>query len=113
MDLSTRNTEISPRALKKRLDAGENIAILDIREPHERQICKLSDTIHIPMADLPTRIGELNSWKDKELVVYCRSGGRSAHSANFLRTQGFQCVLNLEGGVLAWSDEVDPSMPKY
>jgi rhodanese-related sulfurtransferase len=107
---------ITPKALKQRLNAGEKITLLDVREPHELEICTLSDQsnfVHIPMGELSNRLNELNSLKDKELVVYCRSGGRSARCTNFLRQQGFGKAMNLTGGVLAWSDEVDSNLTKY
>jgi adenylyltransferase/sulfurtransferase len=65
------------------------------------------------MQQLPQRFQELDAYRDKDLVIYCRSGGRSANVCNFLRAQGFQSVINLSGGILAWSDEVDPSLQKY
>jgi adenylyltransferase/sulfurtransferase len=113
MDLETQATEITPKELKKRLDAGQEIAILDVREPHELLICKLEKIVHIPMGQLPVRVNELDHLKNKQVVVHCRSGGRSARCADFLRTQGFTNVLNLDGGILGWSDEVDPNIQKY
>jgi adenylyltransferase/sulfurtransferase len=105
--------EIGPADLKKRLDGGEQIALLDVREPHELAICKLSFTSHIPLGLLPQRLSELNELKGKEVVVYCRSGGRSQRAAQFLAAQGFKSVYNLAGGILAWSEQVDPSLPTY
>ncbi len=105
--------EIGPGDLKQRLEAGEEIAILDVREPHELAICKLDNTFHVPLASLPERLAELASYKDRDLVVYCRSGGRSARAAAFLVQQGFRFVYNLRGGILAWSDEVDPTIARY
>ena len=103
-------TEISARDLKARLDRGEEIFILDVREPHEYQICNLNGKL-IPLGDLPRRMNELDS--STEMVVHCRSGKRSADAIHFLQKAGFKKLLNLKGGVLAWSDEVDPTMPKY
>jgi rhodanese-related sulfurtransferase len=85
--------------------------LLDVREPSEREICKLTDDKNIPLKDLPNRFSELN--KDQEIVIYCRSGGRSQQACMFLEQNGFTHVTNLTGGVLAWSDYVDPSFPKY
>jgi sulfur-carrier protein adenylyltransferase/sulfurtransferase len=113
MDSRMTKTEITPKELKKRLDTGEDIVILDVREPQELKICRLNNTFHVPMGDLQNRVSELNDHKAKEIVVYCRSGGRSGHCANYLRSQGFTHVLNLEGGILAWSDEIDPTLQKY
>jgi len=102
--------EIQPEELKQRLDAGEDIFILDVREPHEYQICNLNGYL-IPLGDLPKRVHELDS--SREIVAHCRSGARSGKAVEFLRQAGFRKVKNLAGGVLAWSDRVDPKMPKY
>jgi molybdopterin/thiamine biosynthesis adenylyltransferase/rhodanese-related sulfurtransferase len=102
--------EITPRELKARLDRGDDLFILDVREPHEYQICNLGGHL-IPLGDLPQRVSELDS--SREIVAHCRSGKRSAEASEFLRQAGFRKVLNLKGGILAWSDEVDPTVPKY
>jgi adenylyltransferase/sulfurtransferase len=102
--------EITPRELKTRLDGGDDLFILDVREPHEFQICNLKGHL-IPLGELPRRVHELDS--SREIVAHCRSGKRSAEAVDFLRKAGFRKVLNLKGGILAWSDEVDPSVPKY
>jgi sulfur-carrier protein adenylyltransferase/sulfurtransferase len=102
--------EITPRELKARLDRGDDVFILDVREPHEYAICNLGGYL-IPLGDIPRRASELDS--SREIVAHCRSGKRSAEAAEFLRKAGFGKVLNLKGGILAWSDEVDPSVPKY
>jgi len=108
--VTTKVPEIQPEELKQRLDAGEDIFILDVREPHEFQICNLNGYL-IPLGDLPKRVHELDS--SREIVAHCRSGMRSAKAVDFLRQAGFRKVKNLAGGVLAWSDRVDPKMPKY
>ena len=102
--------EMTPRELKTRLDRGDDLYILDVREPHEYQICNLHGNL-IPLGQLPNRVNELDS--SREIVAHCRSGKRSADAVEFLRKAGFQKVWNLKGGILAWSDEVDPSVPKY
>ena len=102
--------EISPRELKARLDRGENVFILDVREPHEYQICNLGGYL-IPLGEIPKRVNELDS--SREIVAHCRSGKRSAEAVEFLRKAGFRKIWNLKGGILAWSDEVDPAVPKY
>ena len=102
--------EMTPRELKTRLDRGDDLYILDVREPHEYQICNLRGNL-IPLGQLPNRVNELDS--SREIVAHCRSGKRSADAVEFLRKAGFQKVWNLKGGILAWSDEVDPSVPKY
>jgi sulfur-carrier protein adenylyltransferase/sulfurtransferase len=108
--VTTKVPEMQPEELKQRLDAGEDIFILDVREPHEYQICNLNGYL-IPLGDLPKRVHELDS--SREIVAHCRSGVRSAKAVDFLRQTGFRKVKNLAGGVLAWSDRVDPKMPKY
>jgi sulfur-carrier protein adenylyltransferase/sulfurtransferase len=102
--------EISATELKARQDRGDKLFILDVREPHEYQICNLNGKL-IPLGELPRRVNELDS--SVEMVVHCRSGKRSADAIHFLQTAGFKKLLNLKGGVLAWADEVDPRMPKY
>jgi adenylyltransferase/sulfurtransferase len=102
--------EISPKELKARLDHGDDLFILDVREPHEFQICNLKGHL-IPLGELPRRVHELDS--SREIVAHCRSGKRSAEAVDFLRKAGFKKILNLTGGILAWSDQVDPSVPKY
>jgi sulfur-carrier protein adenylyltransferase/sulfurtransferase len=102
--------EITATELKARQDRGEKVFILDVREPHEYQICNLNGKL-IPLGDLQRRVNELDS--SVEMVVHCRSGKRSADAIHFLQTAGFKKLWNLKGGVLAWADEVDPRMPKY
>src|SRR5437764_5136325 len=103
-------SEMQVEELKQRLDRGEDIFVLDVREPHEYQICNLGGHL-IPLGDLPNRVSELDT--SKEIVAHCRSGVRSAKAVNFLRQAGFTKVHNLAGGILAWADRVDPTMPKY
>ena len=102
--------EITPRQLKTRLDRGDDLYILDVREPHEFQICNLNGHL-IPLGDLPRRVNELDT--AREIVAHCRSGKRSADAVAFLQQAGFKKIWNLTGGILAWSDEVDPRVPKY
>ena len=102
--------EIMPRELKTRLDRGDDLYILDVREPHEFQICNLNGHL-IPLGDLPRRVNELDT--AREIVAHCRSGKRSADAVAFLQQAGFKKIWNLKGGILAWSDEVDPRVPKY
>jgi adenylyltransferase/sulfurtransferase len=103
-------SELQVEELKQRLDRGDDLFILDVREPHEYQICNIGGHL-IPLGDLPRRVNELDT--SKEIVAHCRSGVRSAKAVNFLRQSGFKKVHNLAGGILAWADRVDPSMPKY
>jgi sulfur-carrier protein adenylyltransferase/sulfurtransferase len=104
-------TEITPIELKQRLDRGEQLRIIDVREPHEYQINRIAGSTLIPLGDVPKRVNELDP--DAELIMQCKSGARSGKAADFLRSQGFKHVLNLKGGILAWIDQVDPSQPKY
>jgi sulfur-carrier protein adenylyltransferase/sulfurtransferase len=102
--------EMQVEELKRRLDAGENLFVLDVREPHEYQICNIGGHL-IPLGDLPQRMNELDS--SREIVAHCRSGVRSAKAVGFLQQAGFKKVHNLAGGILAWADRVDPKVPKY
>ncbi|MDP2735167.1 MAG: rhodanese-like domain-containing protein, partial [bacterium] len=103
--------EIEPVALKKKMDHGDRFFLLDVREPHEVQICEIPGSRLIPLGQLPARVHELNS--ADEIIAYCRSGQRSGKAVDFLKRAGFRKVKNLRGGILAWSDQVDPSVPKY
>jgi len=103
-------TDISVEELKKRLDRGDDIFVLDVREPHEYQICNLGGYL-IPLNDLPKRVSELDS--SREIVVHCKMGGRSAKAADFLRQSGFTKVHNLTGGINAWAERIDPKIPRY
>jgi adenylyltransferase/sulfurtransferase len=103
--------EISPRELKARLDKGDDLIVLDVREPQEYQINRIPGSVLIPLGELPTRFGELDA--DREIIAQCKSGVRSAKAAGFLKSVGFNRVKNLHGGILEWIDTVDPSQPKY
>jgi sulfur-carrier protein adenylyltransferase/sulfurtransferase len=102
--------EMQVEELKRRLDRGDNIFVLDVREPHEYQICNLGGHL-LPLNDLPARVNELDP--QREIVVHCKLGGRSAKAVEFLQQAGFKNVSSLAGGITAWSDKVDPSIPKY
>jgi adenylyltransferase/sulfurtransferase len=103
--------EIDPVQVKGKLDRGDHFLVLDVREPHEYQICRIPGANLIPLGELPKRVHELDS--SEEIVAYCRSGVRSGKAVDFLRQAGFRKVKNMVGGILAWSDKVDPSVPKY
>jgi adenylyltransferase/sulfurtransferase len=107
---TTNIPEITPRELKSRLDRGEDLFILDVRETHEYQICNLRGHL-IPLGELSRRVHELD--RSREIVAHCRSGKRSADAVEFLRKAGFRKIWNLKGGILAWSDDVDSTVPKY
>ncbi len=106
----TNMPEMTPEELKRRLDAGDDLLVLDVREPHEYQICNLGGHL-IPLNDLPKRVSELDA--TREIVVHCKLGGRSAKAVDFLRQSGFGKVHNLTGGINAWAERVDPKMAKY
>lgn len=111
------NTDISavgrigPIDLKRRIDGGDELVLLDVRTEPERLIAKIEGSLPIPLAELPRRIDELD--EEKEIVCICRTGVRSLRAAFFLACAGFRRTANLEGGVHGWSDDVDRSMPKY
>ena len=103
--------EITPVGLKARIDAGDDVVVLDVREPHEFEIASIPGTTLIPLGTLPQHVHELDSTAD--IVVHCKSGFRSGKAQRLLKEMGFSRVTNLTGGILRWSDEVDPSVPKY
>jgi molybdopterin/thiamine biosynthesis adenylyltransferase/rhodanese-related sulfurtransferase len=107
----TNETEIDPVEVKAKLDRGEKFQFIDVREPHEYQICNIPGAKLIPLGDLPKRVNELDS--AVELIAHCKSGVRSGKACDFLRQAGFRKVKNMRGGILAWSDKVDPRVPKY
>jgi molybdopterin/thiamine biosynthesis adenylyltransferase/rhodanese-related sulfurtransferase len=102
--------DMTPEELKQRLDAGDDLFVLDVRDPHEYQICNLGGHL-IPLKELPQRVGELDA--SREIVVHCKMGGRSAKAVDYLKQQGFTNVHNLVGGINAWAERVDPKVPKY
>jgi sulfur-carrier protein adenylyltransferase/sulfurtransferase len=109
---STNNaTETDVIELKRKIDAKEDFFLLDVREPNEFQIGRIPGSTLIPLGEVPQRVSEIP--RDKEIVVHCKMGGRSAKAAAFLRQQGYKDVKNLKGGILDWSDKIDPSVPKY
>jgi rhodanese-related sulfurtransferase len=102
--------QMSVQELKHRLDAGEDLMVLDVREPYEYQIANINGTL-IPLNQVPQRLAEID--RNREIVVQCRSGARSQRVAEFLVNQGYPNVKNLAGGILAWADQIDPSVAKY
>jgi rhodanese-related sulfurtransferase len=103
---------MSPAEFLERRAGGADLTLLDVREDWETQFAAVpSETVHIPMAQVPDRLDELDSKRD--IVVICRSGGRSMQIAQFLEGQGFKSVYNLAGGILAWSRDIDPRIPPY
>ena len=103
--------EITPMQLKEMMDDERDFRLVDVREPHEFDICRIPGSVLIPLGDVPARMNELDS--AQEIVVHCRSGMRSARAVELLQKAGFRRIHNLKGGILAWSDQVDPTVPKY
>ena len=103
--------EIEPAEVKAKADQGDSFVLLDVRESHEYLICNIPFAKLIPLGDLPKRVNELDT--AVEIVAHCKSGVRSAKACDFLRQAGFRKVRNMKGGILAWSDKVDSSVPKY
>ena len=107
---SEQTDEISPLILKKRLESGEPLVLLDVREPYEFQIVHL-DAQLIPLRELANRVKELDA--SKETVVYCHTGMRSLRAVEYLKSSGFKNVKNLTGGIEEWARTVDPTMTRY
>ncbi|HYP15000.1 MAG TPA: molybdopterin-synthase adenylyltransferase MoeB [Bryobacteraceae bacterium] len=103
-------SDIEPTEVKEKQDRGDKFTLIDVREPHEYQICSIPGAKLIPLGELPKRVNELDT--ADEIVAHCKSGMRSAKAVDFLRQAGFK-ARNMKGGILAWSDKVDPSVPKY
>ena len=104
--------EITPTELKQRLDNGDDIQIVDVREDSELAICRIPNSIHIPLAQVLNRMNEIDP--NRETVVHCKMGGRSARAIDAMQRSGFTGQLsNLKGGIIAWSNEVDPTVAKY
>ena len=103
--------DLAAQEVKEKLDRGEKIVLLDVREPWEFNFNRIDGGIHIPLADLPQRFNELDP--ETEIVSYCHMGVRSLKAALFLKQQGFTKVWNLAGGIDAWSQQVDPKVPRY
>jgi sulfur-carrier protein adenylyltransferase/sulfurtransferase len=102
--------EITVGELKSKLDKGEDINVLDVREPHEYEVANIGVKL-IPLGELPQRLIELD--QDEYFVVHCKTGSRSAKAVKLLQDAGFENVYNVKGGITAWSEEIDPSVPKY
>lgn len=103
-------SEISVHRLSSRLEGGDPVFLLDVREPYEYKIANLNGHL-VPLGQLQTKFNELD--KTREIVVYCHHGNRSAFAVQFLKNQGFERVLNLVGGIDQWSREIDPNVPRY
>jgi adenylyltransferase/sulfurtransferase len=103
--------EIEVTEVKQKLDRGDNFVLIDVREPHEYQICNIPAAQLMPLGEVGKRLGELDP--EADIVIHCKSGMRSARACGILRAAGFKHVRNMKGGILAWSDQVDRSVPKY
>src|SRR4026207_274609 len=104
--------EITPTELKQRLDNGDDIQIVDVREDNEFAFARIPNSIHIPLGQVLNRMNEIDPSRDT--VVHCKMGGRSARAIEALQRSGFKGkLINLRGGIIGWSNEVDPSVPKY
>lgn len=102
---------ITPKELKTRLDKGDKLVLMDVREPWEFALAKLDGSVLIPLATLPQSLDKLD--RQAEIIAYCHHGMRSADATGLLLQQGFSNVKNLIGGIDAWSAQVDPSVPRY
>lgn len=103
--------EMTVQELKSRRDRGESPLVVDVREGWELQLASIPDVVHVPMNEIPARLGEFAP--DAEIVVMCHAGGRSMRVAHYLANQGFTNVANLSGGISAWSQCVDATVPQY
>jgi adenylyltransferase/sulfurtransferase len=103
--------EITARELGERLARGDPLEVIDVREPHEWEIARIPGATLIPLGSLPARVAELDS--SRELVLHCHHGQRSQRALEFLRQAGFRKLKNLRGGIEAWSQDVDPTVPRY
>jgi len=102
--------QLSVKELKRRIDAGEDVYLIDVREPYEYKIAQIGGKL-IPQNEVPQRLAEID--RDREVIVHCHSGVRSQRIAEFLKQAGYPRVVNLIGGIHAWSEEIDPRVPKY
>ena len=103
--------QLSPTELNNRIQQGDNIFLLDVREPHEFKYANIANSVLIPLNQIPQRLAELD--QQQEIVVICHHGMRSQQAANYLERSGFKTIANLKGGIDAWSLECDRSVPRY
>lgn len=104
--------EINVNDLNERIQKGDKINLLDVREQFEYDMVNLDGKL-IPLGELETRIGEIEDWKDQEVIIHCRSGARSAEACRILMRHGFKNPINLQGGINRWAMLIDPSLPMY
>jgi rhodanese-related sulfurtransferase len=103
--------EISAREVKERLDRGEGLLLVDVREPYEYELCHIEGAVLIPMGSIPANLQKLDV--DEDVICFCHHGMRSMEVANWLRTQGITSAKSIAGGIDRWSLEIDPSVPRY
>jgi len=112
-ETAVKKDEIDALALKVKMDEKQDFVLVDVREQNEYDMARIPGSILLPLSQLPNRFHELDKYKGKEIVVHCKMGGRSAKAITFLKQQGFDNLVNVAGGITGWSDQVDPSVPKY
>ena len=103
--------EITPRQVKDRLDRGEKLFLVDVREPHEHALCRIEGAVLIPMGTIPANLQKLDA--DEDVICFCHHGMRSLDVANWLRHQGVPSAKSMAGGIDRWSTEIDPTVPRY
>ncbi len=104
--------EVTATELKRQMDSGKDVQLIDVRQPDEHEFARIKGAKLIPLGDIVKRMGELDA--NREVIVHCKAGGRSAQAIEMLKRSGFTGDLkNLKGGITAWSNEVDPKIPKY
>ena len=103
--------EITPRQVKDRLDRGEKLFLVDVREPHEHALCRIEGAVLIPMGTIPANLQKLDA--DEDVICFCHHGMRSLDVANWLRQQGVPSAKSMAGGIDRWSTEIDPTVPRY
>jgi adenylyltransferase/sulfurtransferase len=112
-ETAVKKDEIDALGLKVKMDEKQDFVLVDVREQNEYDMARIPGSILVPLSQLPNRFHELDKYKGKEIVVHCKMGGRSAKAIAFLKQQGFDNLVNMAGGITGWSDQVDPSVPKY
>lgn len=111
IDLGQVMKEITVKELKELMDAHKDFQLIDVREPHEYELCNLGGEL-IPQAEIPAEVARIST--TKQVIIHCRSGARSGNMIQWLeKNHGFTNLYNLKGGILAWADQIDPSVPKY
>jgi adenylyltransferase/sulfurtransferase len=103
--------EISPQEVKKRLEQGEKLLLVDVREPHEHAICQIAGAVLIPMGTIPANLTKLDV--EEDVICFCHHGMRSLDVANWLRSRGVESAKSMSGGIDRWSTEIDPNVPRY